>query len=108
MAAPGFDWDRGNRDKCRKHSVSIAEIESVFDGAVTIVPDEHHSFGELRLRAIGRATSGRHVFVVFTLRSRGGNELIRPLSARYMHRKEIVTYEKANPDLEKDSDLPDR
>jgi uncharacterized DUF497 family protein len=26
----GFDWDSGNRDKCQKHGVSIAEIEALF------------------------------------------------------------------------------
>jgi uncharacterized DUF497 family protein len=24
----GFDWDDGNRTKCQKHGVTIAEIES--------------------------------------------------------------------------------
>lgn len=36
---------------------------------------------------------GRHIFVVFTLRDRGADRLIRPISARYMHRKEIEHYE---------------
>lgn len=26
----GFDWDRGNRAKCRKHGVSAEEIEALF------------------------------------------------------------------------------
>ena len=30
----GFEWDAGNRAKCTRHGVSIAEIESVFDGTV--------------------------------------------------------------------------
>jgi hypothetical protein len=40
------------------------------------------------------------VFVVFTMRCRGEDWLIRPISARYMHRKEIVSYEEENPDLQ--------
>jgi uncharacterized DUF497 family protein len=27
MEFDGFDWDAGNREKCRKHGVSTAEIE---------------------------------------------------------------------------------
>jgi uncharacterized DUF497 family protein len=32
MKFDGFDWDSGNRAKCQKHGVSIAEIESLFLG----------------------------------------------------------------------------
>jgi len=39
------------------------------------------------------------VFIVFTLRRKGDELLIRPISARYMHKKEIDAYEKENPDL---------
>jgi hypothetical protein len=102
----GFEWDEGNREKCQKHGVSIAEIESVFRAPVIIVPDDGHSTDERRLRAIGKAMSGRHVFVVVTMRPSADGDLIRPLSARYMHRKEVRTYEEANPQVEKNSDLP--
>ena len=49
MELDGFDWDHGNRDKCRKHGVSIAEIESLFDRTVSVGPDVAHSAGEQRL-----------------------------------------------------------
>ena len=65
----GFDWDEGNRAKCTKHGVSVAEIESLFGTPVIVIPDASHSVAEPRMRAIGRAKSGRHVFVVFTIRS---------------------------------------
>ena len=103
----GFEWDEGNREKCRKHGVSIAEIESVFRTPVVIVPDDGHSTDEeRRMRAIGKAMSGRHVFVVFTMRPHADGDLVRPLSARYMHRKEVKTYEEANPQVKEDPDLP--
>ena len=104
----GFDWDDGNRAKCQRHGVSIAEIESVFEGRVIIIPDDDHSVVERRLRAIGRALSGRHVFVVFTVRRSPLGEVIRLISARYMHRKEVATHEKANPGAEEDPDIPKR
>ena len=44
----GFDWDTGNREKCRKHGVSIAAIEDLFAGPIAILPDPQHSEREKR------------------------------------------------------------
>lgn len=90
----GFQWDEGNREKCRKHGVSLAEIESVFAGTPGVHGDPDHSAGERRLRAIGPTATGRYVFVVFTVREARGKTLIRPISARYMHETEIQHYER--------------
>ena len=57
-------------------------------------PDAAHSGAETRFLAIGRASSGRHVFLAFTWRERDGAQLIRPISARYMHAKEVQHYER--------------
>jgi len=95
MNFSGFDWDQGNRAKCRKHGVSAVAIEALFRGGVTILPDEGHSKTERRFKAIGKTDEGRMIFVVFTLRRRGAALLIRPISARYMHKKEIEHYEKS-------------
>ena len=89
----GFDWDSANREKCRRHGVSIAEIESIFAAPIAIVPDPAHSRTEERFKVIGRTAEGRHVFLIFTLRDRNDATLIRPISARYMHRKEVNYYE---------------
>jgi len=89
----GFDWDEGNRAKCTRHGVSINEIESVFQGEVWVFPDVAHSDRESRLLGIGRTTAARFVFVAFTLRVRDGERWIRPISARYMHAKEIRHYQ---------------
>ena len=97
--ASGFDWDTGNLEKCRKHGVSFEIIEDLFSRPVMILPDATHSGVETRLRAVGRDAAGRHVFVVFTIRTRDGRRFIRPISARYMHRKEVASYEEENPDL---------
>jgi hypothetical protein len=95
----GFDWDAGNRAKCEKHGVSIVEVEGLFSRLLLIIPDESHSESEERLRAIGKTASGRSVFLVFTIRVRAGKRVIRPVSARYMHRKEVRHYEEENPDV---------
>jgi uncharacterized protein len=89
----GFDWDDGNRAKCQKQGVSIAEIEALFMNAPRIAPDPKHSDDEDRMIAVGRTNAGRPVFVAFTIRTKN-RRLIRPVTARYMHAKEIAAYEK--------------
>ena len=90
----GFDWDEGNWPKCGKHGVSRAEIEHVLRGEPFVLPDRYPQDRETRFDAVGQNADGRHVFVVFTLRDEAGKRLIRPISARYMHRKEIENYER--------------
>ena len=89
----GFDWDRGNREKCQKHGVPLVEIELVLSGDARIAPDLKHSDAEDRYIAVGRDSQGRAMFVAFTLREKGGRRLFRPVSARYMHEKEVDAYE---------------
>ena len=101
FSVAGFDWDGGNEEKCLTHGVSIGEIETLFHSTVMILPDDAHSTDtEERRLAIGKTRRGRHILVAFTLRERDEETLIRPISARYMHREEIEHYEKENPDLE--------
>lgn len=75
-------------------AVPPADIESLFERPLSVLPDLEHSEAEERFKAIGLTSHGRHVLLVFTLRQRDGVSLIRPISARYMHRKEIDHYEK--------------
>jgi uncharacterized DUF497 family protein len=91
--ASGFDWDNGNWAKCEKHGVSIAEIEALFLSRPLIAPDLRHIGAEDRLIAVGRTRDRRPIFVAFTLRLVGGATLIRPISARYMHAKEMARYD---------------
>ena len=93
MPTVDIEWDDGNREKCQKHGVSIAEIEAVLRGKPRIAPDLKHSVMEQRLLAIGRTSAGRSVFIVFTLRQYGDEQSIRPISARYMHRNEAASYD---------------
>ena len=90
----GFDWDRGNREKCQKHGVPIDVIERLFHSALGVFPDPEHSNREERFKAVGWTNDGRGVLIVFTLRVHGDEMLIRPISARYMRQKEIDYYEK--------------
>jgi uncharacterized DUF497 family protein len=90
----GFEWDHGNIRKCQKHGVSIFEIEHVLAHAESlIIADTKNSKAEQRYLAIGRTLAGRYTCVVFTPRVRMGELLLRPISARYMHLKEVEKYE---------------
>jgi len=95
----GFDWDSGNVPKlCERHKVTPGECEQVFFAEpLLIAPDVRHSQMERRWAALGRTAEGRALAVVFTLRG----ELIRPLSARDMNRKEHKIY--AQVEAEADS-----
>jgi uncharacterized protein len=94
IAFDGFDWDDGNLEKCRKHGVSLAEIEEARSVVRFVVDDPFHQ--EKRFRTVGRTMAGRYVFAVFTLR---GSRL-RPISARFMHAGEVARYEQALAGLE--------
>ena len=91
MKIAGLDWDDGNWPKCGKHGVSQAEIGEVLSGAPAVMPDPFTD--EPRMRAIGKTGVGRYVFLVFMLREIDGQTWLRPVSARYMHQREIVNYE---------------
>ena len=91
MKLAGFDWDEGNWPKCGKHGVSREEIEQVLLNSPTVMPDPHQN--EPRMRAIGKTAAGRYVFLVFMLREIAQQTYLRPISARFMHQKEIEHYE---------------
>jgi len=91
----GFDWDEGNARKSEeKHNVTQAEAEQVFfNDPLLLLVDEKHSKSEARYHAYGKTNDGRKLHIAFTLRKH--TTLIRIISARDMHRKEKVTYDKA-------------
>ena len=84
--------------------MSIAEVEALFVHSPGVAPDPKHSADEDRLIAVGNTSSGRPLFVAFTVRTIKGRRLIRPVTARYMHAREIAAYEKVA--YEKESATP--
>ena len=95
LSVSAFDWDDGNRDKCQKHGLSMSDVEHVLVSARNlIVRDVQNSLTEDRYIAIGKTRAGRSSFVVFTLRVTDDQLTLRPISARFMHKKEIAEYEK--------------
>ena len=91
----GFNWDDGNSRKSEeKHDVSQSEAEQVFfNQPLLVLADKEHSQHEVRYHALGRTNDTRLLHITFTLRVTGS--LIRVISARDMHRKERVAYEKS-------------
>jgi uncharacterized protein len=77
------------------------EIEYLFKSNPRVAPDIKHSTTEDRFIAIGRNSEGRPIFVAFAIRMKEGGTFIRPISARYMHRKEIESYEKESSKTQK-------
>ena len=91
MKIGGFDWDGDNWPKCGKHGVSRDEIEQVLLGEPAVMADPFPD--EPRMRVIGTIDVGRYIFLVFMLRRVDDQIWLRPISARYMHLKEISHYE---------------
>jgi uncharacterized DUF497 family protein len=91
MKIAGIEWDDGNWPKCGKHGVSRDDIEHVLRRMTFRIPDPNPT--ETRFRTASRASDGRPVFVIYTHRERSEQTYLRPISARYMHGKEVERYE---------------
>ncbi len=90
-----FEWDSGNERKNERHAVTQQEAEQVFlRQPLLLLDDPKHSGAESRFHALGKSAEGRLLHVSFTVR--GAGTRIRVISARPMHWKERVVYEKAS------------
>ena len=96
VTVDGFDWDSGNSFKNEaKHGISRETLEAFFGRRVWVAPDPRHSGTEDRFLAIGRGPGEKLMIVAFTFRAARGLKLLRPISARFMHAKEIAKYDQA-------------
>jgi uncharacterized protein len=87
----GFEWDLGNDQKnWDLHGVKKTEAEQVFFNQPLIVYDTYSQNDDKRFLALGAASSGRLLTIVFTIRKK---KLVRVISARDMSRKERRAYE---------------
>lgn len=84
-----FQWDKGNTNKIRKR-FTLVEIEQFFQQNIWLFFDMKHSDSEHRYIAVGNGPENKPMFVCFTFRS----GLIRVISARFMRKKELESYEK--------------
>lgn len=87
----GFDWDKGNLEHIKKHSVHYTECEEVFSNKPLLInEDKEHSIKETRFHALGIPNKGRILFITFTVR----DNKVRVISAREANRKERETLRK--------------
>ena len=91
MESDGFEWDDAKAEaNLRKHKVSFAEGQTVFNDLYSIVEsDEGHALDEARWTATGLSEQGRVLLVVFTMRG----ERSRIISAREPTPAERSAYE---------------
>ena len=68
--------------------VASSQVHFFFNHPVVTSSDVFHSGYETRFYTLGKSDSGKHLFIVFTVRS----NLIRIISARDMNRKERDAY----------------
>jgi uncharacterized protein len=86
----GFDLDQANAQKnWERHAITPEGAEEVFFQEPLVVrSDVRHGKAEKRYYALGQTTSGRLLFIAFTIR----RNLIRVISSRDMSRKELEVY----------------
>ena len=96
----GFDWDDANVYKVCRHGLSVGILEDFFSRKVLIIPDTKHSGHETRVLAFGKSHEGRYMLAVYTMRHRDQLDLLRVITARYIHKKEIRYYEEVKEAIE--------
>lgn len=96
-----FNWDDGNCLHCQDHGIEIEEIERFFNQKLLYFEDRRASGNEKRWIAVGETKDKRLMFVAFTIRRVGDARLLRPISARHIHRnsKEEKVYEEIRQKL---------
>jgi uncharacterized DUF497 family protein len=90
-----FSWDnRKAIANFEKHGIPFEEAATVFGDANGLDGDDaEHSTREHRRQRIGQSTTGRILFVVYTIRrTEHEKETIRIISARQASRREREAY----------------
>jgi uncharacterized protein len=90
-----FEWDPKKAEaNLRKHKVSFEMARLVFEDRLAVsITDTEHSEGEERWMTLGRTGGAGSILVVcHVYRERGGEEVIRIISARKATAKERRQY----------------
>lgn len=86
-----FEWDEGNKEKPKKHGLTLEETEEAFfDRNKVIFGDWRHSAAEQRITLLGRTKRGRLLNITYALRK----NKVRVVTARPINKKEVKLYEK--------------
>ena len=101
MSKIRFEWDESkNALNIRKHDVSFEIAVGIFGDPYMIdIYDERHSgynkYGIWEDRFAGIGYIGKVLYVVYTVRERSNDEVIRIISARPAEIEEIELYKKS-------------
>jgi hypothetical protein len=89
-----FEWDPAKAIiNLAKHGVAFVDALTVFaDPRAIDGPSARHSVVEPRSVRLGRASEGRVLVIVYTMRETADGEAIRIISARRANRKERAAY----------------
>jgi uncharacterized DUF497 family protein len=90
-----FEWDPAKaKANQRKHGIEFDDAMHVFDDPFALFEqDRADDSGDLRWRAIGLSGEVIVLVVAHTIRTDGGDEIVRLISARRATRKERESYE---------------
>ena len=72
----------------RKHGVSMAEAEGIFNDPLALHREDPDALGESRFVAIGESTAGRLIVLAYAVRL----DTVRMISARRATRREAKAY----------------
>ena len=94
MNALHFEWDEAKaKANLKKHGIGFEEAKSVFlDDHARLIPDPDHSIDEERFVLLGYSSSLKLLVVCHCYR--GGDRIIRIISARKATRQEAQIYER--------------
>ena len=88
-----FEWDEiKNYDNIIKHGVSFEEATSIFLNIIVEEPDLEHSENEERYIAVGISVYLRELLVVYCIREKNNNKIVRIISARKANANERRKY----------------
>lgn len=89
----GFEWDKQKeRVNKAKHGISFDTAIKVFDDPFLMTLSDSSAEDETRWLSIGSVDGVVVLLVVYTLRDRHGNEIIRIISARKLSKGEVKKY----------------
>ena len=98
LRVSGFNWDKGNRVKCQNMVFRLRTSKPFSLTVPELTPIRNTR--RTRIVAVGGTSTGRPVFVAFTIRAANNRRFIRPVTARFMHAKEVAAYEEESSTTE--------
>jgi uncharacterized DUF497 family protein len=89
-----FEWHEAKaKSNYANHGIRFEKATESFDDPYLVLLKDSFEDGEVRWRIIGATRDSLLLFVVYTIRVKDGQEIIRIISARRVTKKERRKYE---------------